>query len=108
MMMNQAIHEKAIAAAKAACNEYLEQNPDNWFPCGFAWVVADVKGNTKAGKAFKACGFDKYYYGGLDLWDPAKAGTQVMYAKFAGAQAYAEVVNEALGERVVRADCRMD
>jgi len=108
MMMNQAIHEKAIAAAKAACNEYLEQNPDNWFPCGFAWVVANVKGNTKAGRAFKACGFDKYYYGGLDLWDPAKAPTQALEAKFVGAQAYADVVNEALGERVVRAECRMD
>ena len=107
-MMNQAIHEKAIAAAKVACEKYMEENPDNWFPCGFAWVVADVKGNTKQGKAFKACGFDKYYYGGLDLWNPAGCPVQEMYAKYAGAQAYAEVVNEALGERVVRAECRMD
>lgn len=108
-MLTKEIHQKALNAAHTATVQMLEDNPESWFPCGFAWVKARVKGNTALGKSFKACGFSKSYNGGYDLWNPSGHGTQWMTAKAAGAQAYADVVCEALGnDSIVIAQERMD
>ena len=108
-MLTQQIHNRALAAANLATVQMLKENPESWYPCGFAWVKARVKGNTALGKSFTACGFTKAYNGGYQLWNPSGHTTQWMPAKMAGAKAYADVVCEALGDQsIVIAQERMD
>jgi hypothetical protein len=97
--------DKAFAAAKKACDDYLTKYPDNWFPCGFAWVK--FPGRSPAVKALKEMKVgSKGYPKGYDVWDPARSSTQCMEAKYSGAKAFANVMNDAGYE--CHADCRMD
>jgi hypothetical protein len=105
MQVSLAILEAKSAAAKATA-EYLAQNGDGW-PCGFAWVHASVKGNTRIGKALMANGFQKSYGGGLQWWNPSDSFTQNMGAKEHGARVAARVLSEKLGESFY-AQSRMD
>jgi hypothetical protein len=93
------------AAAKATA-EYLAQHGDGW-PCGFAWVQANVRGNTRIGRALLAAGFQKAYGGGLQWWNPSNSYTQNMDAKESGARAAAAVLSVKLGESFY-AQSRMD
>jgi len=96
---------EAFTAARKACDEYLAKYPNNWFPCGFAWVR--FPGRSPAVKALKAMKEgSKGYPKGYDVWDPAHSSTQCMEAKSAGAQAFARVMNSYGYE--CYADCRMD
>ena len=107
-MLTKDLHEQGMVAAQNAATAYLNDYPDNWFPCGFASVTAYVKGNSKMGKSFIAQGFRKSYSGGYTLYNPSSLGTQVMEAKLAGARAYAKLINAELGEGTVTASSRMD
>ena len=83
----------AARFSPAELQAYLKQYPDQWYPCGFAWVtVYGVKLNTREGKEFKALGFRKAYEGGIELWNPARHGAQNVDVKEAGARAYADVL----------------
>lgn len=93
------------AAAKATA-DYLTQHGDGW-PCGFAWVHANVKGNTRIGKALLANGFQKAYGGGLSWWNPSDSFTQNMDAKEHGARVAARVLSEKLGDYFIP-QSRMD
>lgn len=92
--LTQELHDTAMTRAREAAIKQLEKQPND--VCGFAWVQAMVKGNTRQGKSFARFGFRKDYGSrGLILWDPAKLPTQNMGAKEAGARAYAEVLRAA-------------
>lgn len=89
----QVAFNKAFAAASEACNDYLVRYPNDWFPCGFAWVVFDgrdpaVKWLQKNKDLLGRLAGDKGYPKGWHIWDPSNSGTQCMEAKLAGAQAF--------------------
>jgi len=99
----------AFDAAASACDAYLKKHPDDWFPCGFAWVVLPGRGpiTTALKKNFNGHKRgNKGYPKGWHIWDPACSGTQCMEAKMAGAVAFAKVLTIAGYD--CYADCRMD
>lgn len=92
--------------AARATENYIDENGEHPFNCGFAWVV--VKGiRGKKAELLKEFGFKKRYDGpGLSLWNPSGNYTQDMSAKMAGAEVYAEFLNT-LGIPAT-AQCRLD
>jgi len=106
-MLTKEIHSKALLAASLATDNYIRQYGDT-FPCGFAKVIADVNGNTKIGKSFKDCGFEKNYGGGWYLWNPSGHLTQSVDAKDAGVRAYIKVVKEYLPDVAIYPHTALD
>jgi len=105
---------KAVLLAKAAgdcaSTYYLENDlgGEDQYPCGFAWIVANVKGSTKVGKALLKNGFrTSYGVKGLQMWNPGGVGVQNANCLYAGAQAAASMLREKLGIEVY-ADTRWD
>jgi hypothetical protein len=95
---------QARTAAKEALQKYGDRDA-----CGFAWVnVYKVRSNSKLGKALQAAGFSKSYTGGLQLWNPSKAGVQSVGILEAGAEAYAQVLRDKLGLESCYAGSRLD
>jgi hypothetical protein len=95
---------QARTAAKEALAKYGDRDA-----CGFAWVnVYKVRSNSKLGKALQAAGFSKSYTGGLQLWNPSKAGVQSVGILEAGAEAYAQVLRDKLGLESCYAGSRLD
>jgi hypothetical protein len=87
--------EQAIENAKFAADEMISQNPNVWFPCGFASV------NIKPGRGpfvtvLKEMGLGRAdsYYGGYTVNNPSENLTQWMDAKVAGASAFAATLRE--------------
>ena len=100
--------ELASAEARKAAQELYSKYGDR-DACGFAWVnVYGVRSNSKLGKALQKFGFSKSYTGGLQLWNPSKAGVQSISILEAGAEAYAKVLKDKLGLEKVYAGSRMD
>ena len=80
---------KAFELARAATDKMLTENPNVWYPCGFAWVlirpsrgpvVKYLKDNDLGHSA---------YGGGFQVYNPSRNPTQWMDAKIAGARAFA-------------------
>ena len=100
--------EAAELEARKAAKAFYDAHGDR-DACGFAWVnVYDVRSNSRLGKTLATFGFSKSYTGGLQLWNPSKAGTQSISILEAGAEAYAKVLTEQLGLEQVYAGSRMD
>lgn len=96
----------ASAAAQEATIEYIRENGEHPFNCGFAWVVVKGARGNKA-KMLKEFGFSKRYDGpGLSLWNPSNHHTQDMSAKMAGAEVFAKELRE-MGINA-EAYCRLD
>ena len=99
---------EAAQAARTAAKEFFQKHGGH-DACGFAWVdVYGVRSNSKLGKALQAAGFSKSYTGSLQLWNPAKAGTQSISILEAGAEAYARVLSDKLGLDRCYAGSRLD
>lgn len=96
----------AIESARVVTNQFLSSNGENPMGCGFAWVI--VKGaRGKKATALKNVGFRQRYDGpGLSMWNPSGSMTQDMDAKYAGAEACADVLRK-IGYEAY-ADCRLD
>jgi hypothetical protein len=104
----QSACEEASLEARKAAKAFFDKHGDN-DACGFAWVnVYGVRSNSRLGKTLQSYGFSKSYTGGLQLWNPAKAGTQSISILEAGADAYARVLREKLGLEKVYAGSRLD
>lgn len=90
----QEIVDEAVIAAVFATSKYLEANPNNWYPCGFAWVkIKPARG--KLVTYLKDTGLGNVsMMGGLDVWNPSGNSTQSMYAKIEGAKAFAAVLKK--------------
>ena len=102
----QALIQQAFEAAARECDSMIEDNPGQWYPCGFASVVIrPARGPVVA--ALKDLGIgSKAYGGGYSVWNPSKNPTQWMDAKYEGAKVFAQVL-QAHGIDA-QADCRMD
>ena len=88
--------EKAQKAAEDATDAYIKQNPDQWYPCGFAWVnIKPARGPLITEMKRMGLGRKDEYYGGWTIWNPSHHSTQCMDAKAAGAHAIADVLLEA-------------
>ena len=107
-MLTPEIHQLAVRNAQIATDHYIQKNGEHPFNCGFSWVTAFVKGNTKLGKSFIAQGFNKSYDGGYKLWNPSGHNTQAMRAKMAGTDAYVETVKKYLPEIKLYEGSRLD
>ncbi len=107
----QMAHVKAMDTAQKAAQAFADKhfNGGDGGACGFAWVnVYKVRSNSKLGKALQAAGFSKSYTGGLQLWNPSKAGVQSVGILEAGAEAYAQVLRDKLGLESCYAGSRLD
>ena len=107
-MLTIEIHNEALQEAAQATANYLDTVGEHPFNCGFAWVTADVKGNTKVGKSFIAQGFEKSYNGGFQIWNPSGNYTQDVGAKMAGADAYVATVKKYFPEAPLYTGSRLD
>lgn len=87
------VQEAQDAAHQAATNYFHEVlGGRDQYACGFAWVtIHGIKGNTKLGRALKACDVKPAYGGGLQMWNPSKFGCQNVDTLEAGAKAAAQV-----------------
>ena len=95
-----ATHERAMKEARRAAGDFANKyfSGGDGGPCGFAWVtVYKIRSNSKLGKALQAVGFRKNYEGGLQQWNRWWPGQSVDAAEH-GAEAYARVMQEAVGE----------
>ena len=89
------IHAEATAAARAAAERYFTEKLGgrDQYAVGFAWVtVQGVRLNTKIGRAMAAAGFQKSWSRGIYLWNPASMHVQNVDCLYAGAAAYAAVL----------------
>lgn len=102
-------HEKATFAAAEAALAFMDKHfggADGGL-CGFAWVTyyPQAKGNTRDGRAerklMESVGFRADYTGkNWQLWNPSKVSAQSVDAKYAGALAYAKVLEAEAGIKV--------
>lgn len=82
--------DMAMEKAAEATQAYLDAHPDQWYPCGFAWVnIRPARGAlAKVLKDRKLA--SPGVYGGLMVYNPSKNNTQCMDAKEAGARAFVD------------------
>lgn len=83
----------ALQAASNAAQKLINENPDVWYPCGFAWVkIRPARGPVV--KALKEMGLGSIdsYAGGYMVYNPSQNPTQWMDAKIEGARAFADAL----------------
>ena len=100
----------ALASFEACLStqNYLGKYGDN-DACGFSWVlIRGVKLSSKEGKALKQFGFSSAYGGGIQLWNPSRAGCQSISALEAGSKAFVKVMSDAFPDMNIYACSRMD
>ena len=107
-ILTKEIHDEAIAEAKRVSLEKYNEYGGDTLACGFAWVSAYVKGNTRLGKSFKALGFKKDYGSAYELWNPSGIAVQSVDIKEVGARAYVNVVHKYLPHVNLFANSRLD
>lgn len=94
---------EALLAAKTAVDNYFQENPGQWYPCGFSWVnVKPARGPLIAALKSAGLGSKDEYAGGWSIWNPAGSTTQCMDAKAAGSEAFAQVLRAAGFNAVAR------
>lgn len=85
----------ALKDAADAAQKMINENPDVWYPCGFAWVkIRPARGPVV--KALKEMGLGNIdsYAGGYMVYNPSQNSTQWMDAKIAGARAFADALTK--------------
>lgn len=86
--INQVIDE-ALAAAANSTALYLSENPDKWYPCGFAEVrIRPARGPLVSSLKKRGLGRTAIYGGGYVISNPSKNGTQSLSAKAVGVRAF--------------------
>lgn len=91
----KAIADEAFEAAAVATQKYLDENPGQWYPCGFAWVkIKPARGKLVSYLKEEKLGRTDEFEGGFSVWNPSGNHTQWMDAKRAGAVAFAEVLKK--------------
>ena len=84
------LHERAVLAATAAQNAFLQEHGDPMY-CGFAWSTLP-DGRSSFTKALVAAGVARKGYDGYRIWSPGGYNGQSMSVKEAGAQAYSDTL----------------
>lgn len=102
------ILQEAGEAAAAATMAMIDAHPEQWYPCGFSWVII----KPARGKLVDALKhFDLGHTseeGGFQVYNPSKNSTQWMDAKMAGSRAYVEVLKKYYPEIKAKAVERID
>lgn len=93
-MDNGTILLEAQTAAIEATTKMIRENPTQWYPCGFAWVVIKPARGPFVNYLKSQNIGSRAYGGGWQIWNPSNHSTQWMDAKAAGAQAFASVLNK--------------
>lgn len=88
----RAIYEEAVESAKKAEQEFFEKHGEPLY-CGFAWVDIPDGRSPFVSWCKKVGVGDKHWKKGWSIWNPAGNHTQSMDIKEAGAEAFAEVLN---------------
>jgi hypothetical protein len=90
-----AVVHQALREAKLAAEKAVNDNPETWYPCGFAWVkIRPARGKLVNFLKKSGIGSTDTYLGGFTVWNPSGHITQWMDAKYEGALAFARVLNE--------------
>jgi hypothetical protein len=90
-----AIYEEASEAAQTATRALIDKHPEQWFPCGFAWVrIRPARGKFVNYLKLINAGRVDEYEGGYVVYNPSGNSTQWMDAKYAGARAFADVLKK--------------
>lgn len=85
--------DMALKAATAATAKYLTDNPDQWYPCGFASVrIRPARGRLISALQARSIGRTDDFNGGYLIYNPSGNCTQCMDAKEAGARAFVAVI----------------
>ena len=106
-IITESMVKEALQAAYEAGVDHIRQNGENPMGCGFAWVGASIRRNSRNGKILESMGFKKPMFGtGMQMWNPSGLNTQDMDAKYAGAKAFADVMKKYGFD--FRATCRLD
>lgn len=99
----------ALEKAALATQAYLDAHPNQWYPCGFAWVkIKPARGPLV--KALKDRGIGRLDegYGGLMVYNPSGNHTQCMDAKEAGARAFADFLKPLYPTHKIYVQTRID
>lgn len=89
-----AIIDEAFAAAKVASDAAFTRIGGDKYPCGFAWVNISPGTSAIARELKKRGDARKSYSGGVDVWNPGKSFVQNVDIKYAGARAFADVLQK--------------
>lgn len=85
---------QASELARQATETMISQNPDTWYPCGFAWVrIKPARGPFVSVMKEMNLGSSSEL-GGYVVYNPSNNATQWMDAKAAGARAFALELNK--------------
>jgi len=99
----------AFKAAAEATQKYLDDHPDQWYPCGFSWVrIRPARGKLVAALKARDLGKSDDYEGGFVIYNPSANSTQCMDAKEAGSRAFVEVLKKAYPNLKAYAQTRID
>ena len=89
------IIDAAFKAAAEATQAYIDADPGNWYPCGFAWVrIKPARGTFVKVLKSEKLGRTDEFYGGFVVYNPSNNITQSMDAKAAGARAFADTLRQ--------------
>lgn len=99
----------AEAAAATATEAYLNAHPNQWYPCGFAWVrIRPARGRFVEMCKDKNFGRVDSYEGGFVIYNPSHNHTQCMDAKAEGAKAFCEVIKKYFPNMKINVQTRID
>jgi hypothetical protein len=94
------IYTLAQQEASKATQAYLDKHPDQWYPCGFAWVkIRPANGSFVKAMKEADLGSTDDYAGGFQIYNPSGNHTQCMDAKYEGAEIFAEILNKWFTDR---------
>lgn len=100
---------EAFQAAKAASMKMVTENPEVWYPCGFAWVkIKPARGPLVKFLKDNKLGRTDDFEGGFVVYNPGGGSTQWMDAKAAGADAFVQVIKNKFPNVRAFTQTRMD
>ncbi|MBT9138103.1 MAG: hypothetical protein DDT31_00650 [Syntrophomonadaceae bacterium] len=103
------IIDLAFRDAAVATKKYLEDHPDQWYPCGFSWVrIRPARGKLVSILKDRGFGARDTYEGGFVVHNPSGNFTQCMGAKEAGSRAFVETIKKAYPNLEIYAETRVD
>lgn len=100
---------EAQLAAETATRKHLNENPGQWYPCGFAWVkIRPARGRFVDMCKDQGAGRTDDFEGGFIIYNPSGNPTQWMDAKQVGAQAFVDVMKKHYPTMRVSVQTRVD
>jgi hypothetical protein len=103
-----AAYTVARQAAVLAAAKLIEENPGQWYPCGFSWVkIRPAKGRFVAMMKDQDIGRTGME-GGYDIYNPSGNATQWMDAKLAGSKAFVDAIKKFYPTMDITVQSRID